>query len=140
MAKQNIQKAIQDLKDTIVGKVPLPSDQVDQITLALLYKFMDDMDKLGMQMGGVATFFSGDYEKYSWTKIMSKSNSSQQRYNLYSEGLEKFYGNANLPETFRSIFKDANIITNFEYDDMFGKCSKIRKLLIASLNTAKKQN
>ena len=38
------------------------------------------------------------------------------------------------------IFKDANIITNFEYDDMFGKCSKIRKLLIASLNTAKKQN
>ena len=120
MAKQNIQKAIQDLKDTIVGKVPLPSDQVDQITLALLYKFMDDMDQLGMQMGGVATFFSGDYEKYSWTKIMGKSNSSQQRYNLYSEGLEKFYGNANLPETFRSIFKDANIpyrdpetLTNF---------------------------
>ena len=33
MAKQNIQKAIQDLKDIIVGKVPLPSDQVDQITL-----------------------------------------------------------------------------------------------------------
>ena len=120
MAKQNIQKAIQDLKDTIVGKVPLPSDQVDQITLALLYKFMDDMDQLGMQMGGVATFFSGDYEKYSWAKIMSKSNSSQQRYNLYSEGLEKFYANANLPETFRSIFKDANIpyrdpetLTNF---------------------------
>ena len=63
MAKQNIQKAIQDLKDIIVGKVPLPSDQVDQITLALLYKFMDDMDQLGMQMGGVATFFAGDYEK-----------------------------------------------------------------------------
>ena len=120
MAKQSIQKAIQDLKDTIVGKVPLPSDQVDQITLALLYKFMDDMDQLGMQMGGVATFFSGDYEKYSWTKLMSKTYSSQQRYNLYSEGLEKFYANSNLPETFRSIFKDANIpyrdpetLTNF---------------------------
>lgn len=120
MAKQNIQKAIQDLKDIIVGKVPLPSDQVDQITLALLYKFMDDMDQLGMQMGGVATFFAGDYEKYSWTKIMNKSNSAQQRYNLYAEGLEKFYGNSALPETFRSIFKDANIpyrdpetLTNF---------------------------
>ena len=41
MATQNISKAIKDLRDTIVGKVPLPNDQVDQITLALLYKFMD---------------------------------------------------------------------------------------------------
>ena len=68
MAKQNISKAIKDLRDTIVGKVPLPNDQVDQITLALLYKFMDDMDQVSLQMGGVATFFSGDYEKYSWKK------------------------------------------------------------------------
>ena len=46
MATQNISKAIKDLRDTIVGKVPLPNDQVNQITQALLYKFMDDMDKL----------------------------------------------------------------------------------------------
>ena len=36
MATQNISKAIKDLRDTIVGKVPLPNDQVDQITQALL--------------------------------------------------------------------------------------------------------
>ena len=30
MAKQNIQKALKDLQDTIVGKVPLPNEQVDQ--------------------------------------------------------------------------------------------------------------
>ena len=120
MATQNINKAIKDLRDTIVGKVPLPNDQVDQITLALLYKFMDDMDQVSLQMGGVPTFFSNDYEKYSWTKIMSNSLGAQQRYNLYSEGLEKFYSNPSLPDTFRTIFKnatipyrDADTLTNF---------------------------
>lgn len=109
MATQNISKAIKDLRDTIVGKVPLPNDQVDQITLALLYKFMDDMDQVGISLGGVATFFSGEYEKYSWKKIMSNSLGAQQRYNLYAEGLEKFYYNSALPDTFRSIFKNATI-------------------------------
>lgn len=120
MATQNISKAIKDLRDTIVGKVPLPNDQVDQITLALLYKFMDDMDQVGITMGGVATFFSGEYEKYSWKKIMSPSKGAQERYNLYAEGLEKFYSNSALPDTFRSIFKNATIpyrdaetLTNF---------------------------
>lgn len=120
MATQNISKAIKDLRDTIVGKVPLPNDQVDQITLALLYKFMDDMDQVGISMGGVATFFSGEYEKYSWKKIMSSSKGAQERYNLYAEGLEKFYSNSALPDTFRSIFKNATIpyrdaetLTNF---------------------------
>lgn len=109
MATQNISKAIKDLRDTIVGKVPLPNDQVDQITQALLYKFMDDMDQVSIEMGGVATFFSGDFEQYSWKKIMSNSIGAQQRYNLYAEGLEKFYSNSALPETFRSIFKNATL-------------------------------
>ena len=120
MAKQNISKAIKDLRDTIVGKVPLPNDQVDQITIALLYKFMDDMDQVSLEMGGLATFFSGDYEQYSWKKIMSNSIGAQQRYNLYTEGLEKFYANPALPDTFRSIFKEARVpyrdaetLTNF---------------------------
>ena len=120
MAKQNISKAIKDLRDTIVGKVPLPNDQVDQITLALLYKFMDDMDQVSLEMGGVATFFSENYEQYSWKRIMSNSIGAQQRYNLYTEGLEKFYANPALPDTFRSIFKEARVpyrdpetLTNF---------------------------
>ena len=35
------------------------------------------------------------------------------------------------------LFKDTHIITEKEYYDMFEKCSKIRKLLIASITTAK---
>jgi len=35
------------------------------------------------------------------------------------------------------VFSNAGIITDEEYNDLFSKCSKIRKLLIASITTAK---
>ena len=35
------------------------------------------------------------------------------------------------------LFKDTHMITEEEYKDLFAKCSKIRKLLIASITTAK---
>ena len=41
-------------------------------------------------------------------------------------------------EYWLDIFHDAGIITDEEYTDMYAQCSKIRKLLIASITTAKK--
>ena len=35
------------------------------------------------------------------------------------------------------LFKDTNMITSTEYNEMFAQCSKIRRLLIASITTAK---
>jgi type I restriction enzyme M protein len=37
--------------------VPDPKSQVEQVTIALIYKFMDDMDKSSVEMGGKAGFF-----------------------------------------------------------------------------------
>ena len=37
------------------------------------------------------------------------------------------------------IFKDSGIIEQSEYDDLFLKCSKIRRMLISSITTAKKK-
>lgn len=120
MATMSVMKAIDDLRDTIVGKIPMPNIQVEQITLALLYKFMDDMDQSSIDFGGNATFFSEEFEKYSWKKIMSNSVGAQTRYNLYTEALEKFYTHPRLPNTFKEIFKnatvpykDAETLTNF---------------------------
>lgn len=120
MPKKNIKNIIDDVRDTIVGKIPMPNSQVEQITIALLYKFMDDMDQESIDLGGNASFFSGDYAKYSWKRIMSDSIGSQTRYNLYTEALEKFYLHPTLPSTFREIFKnvsvpykDAETLTNF---------------------------
>jgi type I restriction enzyme M protein len=63
--------SIDRARNILVGKIPNPSSQVEQITLAMLYKFMDDMDQESIDLGGKASFFNGDYEKYSWKKIMS---------------------------------------------------------------------
>ena len=40
-------------------------------------------------------------------------------------------------EYWLSIFHDSKIITDAEYKDLYSKCSKIRKLLLSSVKTAK---
>ena len=59
-------KRIDNCRDILVGKLPSPSTQVEQITIALIYKFMDDMDRVTVEeYGGNPTFFEGTFEKYS---------------------------------------------------------------------------
>lgn len=75
----DVKRKINTLRDILVGKVPDPKAQVEQITIALIYKFMDDMDIEGLEFGGTRQFFTGEYEKYAWTEIMKPENSGQQR-------------------------------------------------------------
>jgi len=105
----DVKKKINSLRDILVGKVPDPKAQVEQITIALIYKFMDDMDLEGMEFGGSREFFKEDYEKYAWTNIMQPENSGQQRANIYAEGIDKMSMNPYLPQLFRDIFRDAYV-------------------------------
>lgn len=101
-------KNIDDCRDVLVGKVPDPKSQIEQITLALIYKFMDDMDKEAVEkFKGKAKFFTGEYAKYGWRKLFDPSLSGQDMLALYSEALEKLNTNPNIPELFRNIFKNA---------------------------------
>ena len=38
------------------------------------------------------------------------------------------------------LFKNTSLITVEDFNDMYNKCSKIRKMLIASINTAKRND
>ena len=101
-------KRIDNCRDILVGKLPSPSAQVEQITIALIYKFMDDMDRVTVEeYGGNPTFFEGDFEKYSWQNIYSPRTDAHQMLNLYAEGIQKMGQNPGLNSMFRSIFKDA---------------------------------
>jgi len=101
-------KNIDDCRDVLVGKVPDPKSQIEQITLALIYKFMDDMDKEAVEkFKGKAKFFTSEYAKYGWRKLFDPSLSGQDMLALYSEALEKLNTNPNIPELFRNIFKNA---------------------------------
>ncbi len=44
MLDSETKRRIDTARDILVGKVPDPKSQVEQITIALIYKFMDDMD------------------------------------------------------------------------------------------------
>jgi len=123
-------RRIDTARDILVGKLPDPKSQVEQITIALIYKFMDDMDKQAEELEGNASFFTGEYEKYSWSKIFDSRVSGYERINLYGEAIQKMNHNPHIPQLFRNIFKNAylpyrdpetltmflKVIGDFEYD------------------------
>jgi len=91
----------------LVGVAPNPTTQIDQITYALIYKFMDDMDQASVKAGGEASFFVGDLDKYAWSNLMSTRMGNQEKMDLYSEALTKFSEAKQLPDLFRTIFRAA---------------------------------
>lgn len=70
---------IDSARDILLGKVPDPKSQVEQITIALIYKFMDDMDRQSEELGGKASFFSDGYRKYAWHKLIDPRLSGHER-------------------------------------------------------------
>ncbi len=99
-------KILDSLCDILVNKFPQPQDQIDQITLGLMYKFASDMDSQSQEKGGSREFFVGDFEKYAWENLRNPKLSGVDKINLYKEALEKNSSNSNLPKLFRDIFKD----------------------------------
>ena len=100
-------KIIDDARDTLVGQIPVPMMQCQQITLALTYKFMSDDDQRAERLGGERHYFAGDLEPYGWDKIMSLRLDDTQRSELYRAGLGALQESDSMPAVFREIFKDA---------------------------------
>jgi len=100
-------KRIDDLRNILVGKIPDPKSQVEQITTGLIYKFMHDMDEEAVEMGGVPSFFTGDFEKYSWTNLFDPKLGGADKVQLYSDAIEGMYTNPTAPPLFREIFKNS---------------------------------
>ena len=70
-------KRINTLRQILVGKLPDPKAQVEQITNGLIYKFMNDMDEESISMGGKSTYFSGLILVVLFSNILSNSTISQ---------------------------------------------------------------
>jgi len=107
MLDYETKRKIDSARDILVGKIPDPKAQVEQITTALIYKFMDDMDRSSEALGGNASFIMGELAAYQWGRLMGKEISGTERLYLYSEALLKFSESERIPEIFRKIFKDA---------------------------------
>ena len=107
MLDQETKRKIDNARDILVGKVPDPKSQVEQITIALIYKFMDDMDKESEEWGGKASFFTGKYKKYAWSNIFDPRLGGFDLIGLYGDAIVEMNQNPNIPQLFRDIFKNA---------------------------------
>ncbi|KRA35029.1 hypothetical protein ASD68_00755 [Rhodanobacter sp. Root627] len=130
MLDTETKRRIDNARDILVGKVPDPKSQVEQITIALIYKFMDDMDADSEELGGKRKFFAGDYAHYGWARLMHAGLGGHEMLNLYAEAITTMPENPGIPPLFRDIFKNAylpyrdpetlksflKIIDEFSYD------------------------
>lgn len=116
MLTSETKRRIDSCRDVLVGKLPLPTDQVELITLTLIYKFMDDLDEESVKLGGKRSFFTGELAKYRWRALMPQTISADERMNLFAEGIETLAGSrkpdrkdlaAHLPGLFRDVFRNA---------------------------------
>ena len=85
MLDTDTKRRIDTARDILVGKVPDPKSQVEQITIALIYKFMDDMDAEAEELGGKRKFFTGEFARYGWAKLMRSGLGGHEMLNLYAE-------------------------------------------------------
>lgn len=125
MLDPETRRRIDDCRDILVGKLPDPKAQIEQITIGLIYKFMDDMDKEAVELGGQAKFFSNykvpdpefpndrkkdkiiEFSKYAWNQLMHPKVTATEMLTLYSEAIEGMEKNPNIPQLFRDIFNNA---------------------------------
>lgn len=107
MMTKDIRKTIDNARDVLVGKIPNPQSQIEQITIAMIYKFMDDMDLESVEFGGERQFFTGELEEFAWSKLMSPQLGAEAKMNLYTLALDKLPLTNSIPKLFRDIFKGA---------------------------------
>ena len=107
MLDSSTKRRIDTARDILVGKVPDPKSQVEQITIALIYKFMDDIDAESEELGGTRTFFAGAFARYGWAKLVRAGLGGHETLNLYAEAITTMPENPGIPPLFRDIFKNA---------------------------------
>jgi type I restriction enzyme M protein len=97
MLDTDTRRRIDTARDILVGKVPDPKSQVEQITIALIYKFMDDMDAESEEFGGVRKFFAVEFARYGWARLMHSGLGGFETLNLYAEAIAKGLSRNNFP-------------------------------------------
>ena len=103
---------IQDARDQLVGKVPLPESQVQEITRALIYKFLSAADAISLDLGGLAHYFTGDDAAQRWDCLLDAANTASDIQRGYTAGLSMLGQRDDIPPAFQTIFRDAYLPYN----------------------------
>ena len=111
MLESEVKKIIDASRKTLVSKFPDPMAQIEQISYALILKYLFDLDNWSINNGGKPSFYIGNYEKYSWSNFLSSSLTGNDLFNLYQNALIDFNKNQKLDKSLRDLFQEANVQT-----------------------------
>ena len=100
---QELNKIIADLRQIIVGKVAMPTDQIEQITLFLFLKQLSRKHDDLVRIGSKELIFTGLWERYHFDVLMR--HSGEELVKECREAIESLYKNPNIDTTVRKVFE-----------------------------------
>lgn len=100
---QELKKIIDDLRQIIVGKVAMPPDQIEQITLFLFLKQLSKKHDELVRIGSKELVFTGPYERYHFDVLIR--HSGEELVKECREAVESLYKNPNIDPTVRRVFE-----------------------------------
>ena len=105
MLDSKIQKKFDAARQILVGKIPSPSAQIEQITFAMIVKFIEDMKVHNLP--------------HKWSDFISLENDTSTLVENYQDTLSYLSENKDLPIFFSIIFKNAKL--NFDSGEILRK-------------------
>ena len=111
MEVQEVKNIVSTARDLLVGKVPLPVDQCQEITRALIYKFLSAEDATSVALGGEPRYFTGERSECRWDALMSPEQTANEVDRRYRDGMAML-GQADVMPAIRTIYQDAYIPYN----------------------------
>jgi len=100
---QELNKVIADLRQIIVGKVAMPTDQIEQITLFLFLKQLSRKHDDLVRIGSKELIFTGAWERYHFDVLMR--HGGEELVKECREAVESLYKNPHIDATVRKVFE-----------------------------------
>lgn len=98
-----LNKIISDLRQIIVGKVAMPPDQIEQITLFLFLKQLSKKHDELVRIGSKELIFTGNWERYHFDVLVR--HSGEELVKECREAVESLYKNPHIDPTVRKVFE-----------------------------------
>ncbi len=111
MEVQEVKNIVGTARDLLVGKVPLPVDQCQEITRALIYKFLSAADSDSVGLGGEPAYFTGDGAEFRWDVLMGAEQTANDVDRRYRKGMALLGQTDGMP-AIQTIYQDAYIPYN----------------------------
>lgn len=98
-----LNKLINSLRQIIVGKVAMPTDQIEQITLFIFLKQLSDKHDDLVRLGSSEAIFVSEWSEFHFSKLLELTG--EKLVSTAKDSIESLYKNPRIDETVRKVFE-----------------------------------